>query len=551
MGWMRERVSVAVACAIAAPLVALGCGSDSGSGSGTAAEGGEMSYAMSSYPDYLDPQLSYTVEGWLPLWVSYTPLLTYEHASGEAGTEVIPGLAQDLPEVTNGGKTYKLTLRKGMKYSDGQPIKASDFKYAVERMFDVNSGGSFFYTDIVGASDYQKGNADEITGITTNDKTGDITIELTKPRGTFNNELALMFVAPVPQSTPKDKDQSNSPPPSSGPYEITNVDPGRTFTLKKNPEFKTIVDAGADIPEGHLNTINGEEIKNTSSQVTDIEQNNLDFMVDPPTPDRLQEVQQKYSDRFRLEDSINIYYFWMNTQEPPFDDVKVRQAVNYAIDPDAMVRLFGGRLTPEQQILPKGMPGYQKLNLYPGPDVAKAKQLIKQAHPSDLDVTVWTDDEPDRKKIGAYYQDVLNKIGFNADLKIVAGKIYFQTIGNLKTPNLDTGFSDWFQDYPNPNDFFDPLLNGASILPTNNNNYSQADFPELNKEIDRLAGEQLDDQTKQDYADLDRSYMEEAVWAPYGSEKLATFTSDQIDFNNVIFHPLFNQDFTSFATTGG
>jgi peptide/nickel transport system substrate-binding protein len=528
---------------LAAPLTISACG-----GGEETTEGGEINGTLTSFPDYLDPQLSYTVEGWEGLWNTYIPLLTYAHESGQAGGEVIPGLAEDLPEVSEDGKTYTLTLRDGMKYSDGTPIKASDFKFAVERMFDVNSGGSGFYTDIVGAADYQKGKANDISGIETNDDTGEITIHLESANSTYPFILAMMFVAPVPQDTP-DEDQTKNPPPSSGPFMITNVKPGRSYTLERNPNFQTVLDAGADIPDAHVDTINVEEVKSNSTQVTDIEQNKTDFMVDPPIADRLQEVESQYSDRFRLEDSINTYYFWMNTQQPPFDDVKVRQAVNYAIDPEALQRIFGGRLDIGQTILPPAMAGYKDYELYPGPDLDKAKQLLEEANPSDTDITVWTDDEPDRKRIGQYYADVLTDLGFNVDLKIIAGDIYFTTIGNLKTPNLDTGFSDWFQDFPHPHDFFNPLLNGEAIQSTNNNNYSQADFPDLNKQIDELLKQPLD-QVESQYGDLDEAFMKQAVWAPYGHEQLATFVSDQIAFDDVVFNPQFNLDYSSFAVEG-
>ncbi len=541
---MRKLAKVlAVVVALSIPLIVVACGGTS------TQQGGEVKVSVSSYPDYLDPQLSYTVEGWEALWLVYTPLLTYKHEPGEAGTEVIPGLAKDLPDISSDGKTYTLQLRDGIKYSDGKPVKASDFEYAVERAFDVNSGGSGFYTKIVGAEDYQSGKAKDISGIKADDASGKITIELTQPSGTFNDELALMFVAPVPQDTP-DSDQTKNPPPSTGPYEITNVDPGRTFTMKKNPEFKTIADAGADIPDAQVDTINVEEIKNLSSQVTDIEQNRLDFMIDNPPADRISEIEGRYSDRFRRERAINTYYFWMNNEEPPFDDVKVRQAVNYAIDPEAIAKFYGGLMTPAQQILPEGMPGYQKYELYPGPDMKKAKQLIKEANPSDTDITVWTDDEEQPKQTGAYYQDVLKQLGFNAELKVIAGAEYFTVIGNKKTPNLDTGFTDWFQDYPHPNDFFDPLLNGENILPENNQDFGYVDIPELNKEITTLDQEQLSDEVEQKYADLDRKFMEQAVWAPYGNQDFSTFTSDRLDFGQVYFHLLFQQDWTSFALKG-
>jgi peptide/nickel transport system substrate-binding protein len=176
----------------------------------------------------------------------------------------------------------------------------------------------------------------------------------------------------------------------------------------------------------------------------------------------------------------------------------------------------------------------------------KAKQLMAQANPSDKDITVWTDDEEPNDRAGAYYQDVLKQLGFNAKLKIVNGATYFTTLGDLKTPNLDTGFSDWFQDFPHPNDFFGILLNGASIHPTNNNNFSQLDDPALNKQMDSLARQQLNSSTEAGYAALDKKTMQQAPWAPYGNRELSTFVSDRINFDGVIYNPVMQQDYGSF-----
>ena len=125
---------------------------------------------------------------------------------------------------------------------------------------------------------------------------------------------------------------------------ISSVNAPRTLTMERNPNFQTVKDAGAtEVADANVDKIIVNENKNNSAQVTDIEQNKVDFMVDPPVADRLAEVKAKYGDRFRLEDSINTYYFWMNTQQAPFNDIKVRQAINYAIDPEALNRIFGGR----------------------------------------------------------------------------------------------------------------------------------------------------------------------------------------------------------------
>ena len=503
---------------------------------------------MTSFPDYVDPQLSYTLEGWEVLYNVYTPLLTYKHDKGEAGTEVVPGLAKDLPQVSNDGKTYKLALRPNMKYSDGTAIKASDFTYAIQRLFKADSGGSVFYEPIVGASEYADGKADKISGITTDDNTGDITIELTAANGTFDNLLGLPFAAPVPPTTPLDKDATNSPPAASGPFMITKVEAPQTLTMERNPNFTTVKDAGADqVADANVDKITITQNKSNTAQVTGVEQNTIDLMVDPPDADRLAEVKAKFSDRFRFEESINTYYFWMNNERAPFNDLRVRQAINYAIDPEALNRVFGGRLHPTQQILPPGMPGYEEYKLYPGPDLPKAKELIAQANPADKDITVWTDDEPDRKRIGEYYHDLLTQLGFNATLKVIAGDVYWATIGNQSTPDIDTGFADWFQDFPHPDDFFRPLLNGASILPTNSNNFSRVNIPELDAKMNQLLTQRLSDDLRKQYAALDKAYMEQAVWAPYGNEQYTTFVSNRVDFDKVYHHVLFNHDYSSLA----
>jgi len=547
---LRHLITIVGITAIAASGVTACGGSKNGAADkgGTAATGGDINVTMTSFPDYVDPQLSYTVEGWEVLWNTYTPLLTYRHQRGEAGTDVVPGLAKDMPEISADGKTYKLTLRPNMKYSDGTPIRATDFTYAIKRLFKADSGGSVFYEDIVGAMDFAEDKSDTISGIVADDTSGDITITLDKPNGTFTNVLGLTFAAPVPPSTPLDKDATNNPPPASGPFMISKVDAPNSLIMERNPQFKTVRDAGAtEVPDANVDKIIVTQNKNNSAQVTGVEQNQIDFMQSPPDADRLSEVKAKFSDRFRLENSINTYYFWMNNTTAPFNDVRVRQAINYAIDPEALNRVFGGRLHPSQQILPPGMPGYDEFALYPGPDMGKAKQLLAEANPADKDITVWTDDEPDRKRIGEYYHDLLNELGFNAQLKVISGDVYFTTIGNTSTPDLDTGFADWFQDFPHPDDFFRPLLNGENILPTNNNNFSQVNIPANDAKMDELRTGQLTEEARKQYAELDKSYMEQAVWAPYGNEQFSTFVSDRIDFDKVYYHLLFAHDYTSFA----
>jgi peptide/nickel transport system substrate-binding protein len=500
----------------------------------------------SSFPDSLDPGMAYSAEAATALQNTYIPLLTYAHASGAAGTRLIPGLAKSLPRVSRDGRTYTLFLRPGLRYSDGRPVRASDFGSTVERIFAINSPGSSFFSDIVGAERFATTGKGGITGIEADDRSGKIVIHLKVPRGTFANELALTFVAPVPADTP-DEDLTAHPPPATGPYAITRSEPGRSWEYERNPEWaKANAKAMPDLPSGHVDRIEMTVIGNSSTQVNDVEQGRFDWMKNPPPPDRLAEVRGRYGGtQFRDEPTISTFYFWMNTETEPFDDVRVRRAVNYAIDPAALERIYAGSMRATQQILPPGMPGYEKYVLYPH-NLAKARKLIAAADPTDRDITVWTNNLPPNNEAGEYYDDVLSKLGFRVKLKIIGGANYFAVIGNASTADLDTGWANWLEDYPHPADYFDPQLSGESIAPIGNTNWARIDDPGLNARIARLSEEQLGPKQEAEYAQLDRSFMERAPWAPFGTLTLSTFVSSAIDLDKVIFSPIFGQDLTSF-----
>lgn len=539
----RMRISALLLACAASTAIVAGCGGSSSDGGG---EGGTLKATFSAFPDYMDPALSHTAEGWTATWNTYIPLLTYAHESGQAGSKVIPGLAKALPEISSDGKTYTLTLRKGLRYSDGTPVKASDFPYSVERLFKLNSSGSPYYMGIVGAEEFAKTKQGGIPGIKADDRTGEISIELVEPSGTFTNELALPFVALVPAGTPIE-DLSADPPPATGPYEITSSRPGKGWDYERNPQWTTANgNLMPELPDGFMDKIEVTVIRNPSAQVDDIEQGTYDWMGNSPPADRYATVKEEFEgSQFRVEDSPSTYFFWMNTSEAPFDDPQVRQAVNYAVNPEALERIYAGQLAGGQQVLPPGMPGYEELDLYPT-DVDKAKELLAEANPSDLDVTVWTDTESPNNEAGEYFEGVLDEIGFDATLKILNSDNYFTVIGNGSTPDLDAGWASWFQDYPHPNTFFAPMFAEAAISPTNTTNLARFAEPAISAKIEELASEPLDPEIEAGYAELDREVMEAAPWAPYGSATVPTFVSSAIDLDSVVFNPTFSQDLASF-----
>jgi peptide/nickel transport system substrate-binding protein len=259
-------------------------------------------------------------------------------------------------------------------------------------------------------------------------------------------------------------------------------------------------------------------------------------------PDRLAATQQKYGNQIKVYTPANTYYFFMNVRQPPFDNLKVRQAVNYAINREALVRIYGGLGQPTENVLPPTYPQYKKHDLYPY-NLAKAKQLIKEAGATGASVTVWNHDRGTDPKASAYLVSVLNSIGFKAKEKIINSAVYWTTVGNQAT-KAQIGFADWFQDYPHPLDWMDVLLNGNRITQTHNNNYSNFDDSAVNAKIESLKKQPtLTSSVNAQWAALDQQVMQQAPWAPFMNRQFTDFFNSDMDLSCYVNHVLYQFDF--------
>jgi peptide/nickel transport system substrate-binding protein len=472
--------------------------------------------------DYLDPQQAYTGQSWWAMWNVYETLLTYKHVDGPAGYKLVPGLAQSLPTVSRNGKVYKFKLRKGLKYSNGKPVKASDFKWAIKRGFLAQGQGVGFYTDIAGAEAYSKhptagGN---ISGIIVNNGKRTITIKLVSPRGDFLTILALMFAAPVPSST--GPEIQNGSIPGTGPYRFASYDPNRSFVMVRNPYFKKT----KNIPRGTPNRVEVSLIGDADAATQRVTSGQADYSNAAIPPDRISDAKSK--GHLVLRDTANTYYFWMNIREAPFNKLKVRQAVNMAIDRKALQTLvWGGLGKPTQNVLPPTYPSYRKLSLFTR-NMSKAKQLINQANANGASVKVWTRNVSDAVTAATYYTNILNQIGLNASLTILPRTTYYTTIGNVNT-HAQTGWARWLEDYPHPLDWFDVLLNGNRITDQDNNNYSWYKNKKTDKEIEQLKKQPLLTPTvNSKWATVEKQIMQQAPWAPWSNRVFPEFFSKQI-----------------------
>ena len=548
--WLFTAATFAVGVA----LIAAACGgggsssttttsSSSSSGSSSSSKSfANFRIAMDTGIDYLDPGLSYTVEGWSIMWNVYLPLLGYKHVNGPDGATIVPYLADSLPTVSSDGKTYTITLRKGIKYSNGATVKASDFRATIERDFKVDSPGVGFFGNIVGADQFSKTKTGHISGIVVNDSTGQITIHLNAPQGDFMNILATTFAAPVPAGTPA-KDQSTTPAPSTGPYMIQSYQPNKVAIVVRNPNYDASQFDG-NVPVGNPDkmTINIIGDDNVALQRVISGQDDYDEHQIPA--DRLASVQAQHADQIKVYTPANTYYFFMNTRTPPFDKLQVRQAVNYAINREALVRIYAGLAQPTQNVLPPTYPQYKKLNLYPY-NLAKAKKLIAASGDKGMSVTVWNHDRGYDPKATAYLTDVLNSIGLKAKEKIINAAVYWTTVGNQAT-KAQIGFADWFQDYPHPLDWFDVLLNGERITQTHNNNYANFNDAGVNRQIDALKKQPtLTASVNAQWATVDKAVMEQAPWAPFLNRQFTDFFYTSMDLSCYINHVLYQFDYAT------
>lgn len=509
---------------------------------------------MGTPPDSLDPGLGATTQSMEATWLVYTGLVTYAHANGEAGTKLIPGVAESLPTVSADGKTYTFKLRPGLVYSNGALVRASDFAHTIERTIKLNWGSKGMLTEhIVGAKAFDQGKASSISGIKTDDATGTITIELTEPYGPFLNVLAFPAAGLVPADTPMSA-QSTAPPPGVGPYEIENVVPNRSFSLVRNPNWQAHAIPG--IPSGHVD-VAVRIVSDNQSEAEQVLSNTADVFDynDTVPPTLLSKVESEAAGRYTKEPTVSGEFFFLNVKAKPFSSPLVREAVNYALDRRALDRLDSGMLKPACFFLPEGMPGHPSGTCpYGEPssgvtaaDLAKARELVKRSGMAGTAVTVWGGARAPHKEFVDYYASVLDSIGLKASEKIVADAQYYATIGNLSN-NPQTGWASFSQDFPYPSDFYQ-LLDANSIMPKENHNPSQVDDPHIQSEIASLSpvpASKLGTVVGRWQA-LDEYTAKQAYVAEFGYDEAPKFTSQRIDFGALVFHPVYGDDWSTLA----
>jgi peptide/nickel transport system substrate-binding protein len=503
--------------------------------------GGTMKLLAKAAGGTLDPHVNYTLQYWNLFQATYDGLLAFTKAGGDAAFEVVPDIAEKIPTPTNGGKTWVFTIRKGIKFSNGKEVTTADVVASFQRIFKVKSPTSgTFYAGIVGASACLKKPATCTLkgGVSANAAKRTVTINLTAPDPEFKYKLAVPHAAIVPAASPA-KDAGTTPIPGTGAYYFASYKPTKQLVMKRNPHFK--VWSKDAQPDGYPDQITESFGLTVEAQITAIENGQADWTLEAPPADRLGEMSTKYADQTHVETLTAFWYVPMNTRMAPFNNLKARQAVNYAIDRNATVKIFGGPklATPNCQVLPPGFPGNKPYCPYtknPGtkwsaPDLAKAKRLVKESGTAGQKVAVVTPDDEVNKAMGVYLQSVLNQIGYKAKVKPISGNIFFTYVQNTKN-KVQINVQQWYQDYPAASDFLYILFGCESFHPGSDSSINIAGF--CNKKINaqmhkalKLAQEN-EDAANELWAKIDRMVTDAAPMATLFTPKHIDFVSKRV-----------------------
>jgi peptide/nickel transport system substrate-binding protein len=508
--------------------------------------GGTLRVVASADFDSIDPAIAFQFESWSLLSLTNDGLVAFQRTGGLAGTTLVPDLSTSVPRPTDGGTTYTFQLRPDLGYADGQPVRASDFRRAIERQWTAPSdtqfgAGAAYYSGIVGAAECGRHRAtcDLSKGIVTDDNAGTVTFHLVEPNADFLQALALTFAVAVPASVPS-SDIGNHPIPATGPYMIASYTP-RDVRIVRNPDFHEWSRLAR--PDGYPDEIvwtNGhspnDELDMVAAGTTDVMAGLPD---NRPDPGKLAQIRTQYPAQVHLWVS-GATYFHMNTLLPPFADVNVRRAVNLALDRGKLVELRGGSLQAEEtcQILLPNRQGYRPYCPYtldpnPGgtwtaPDVAKARRLVAASGTAGTRVTVSTFER--LLPLGEHVTAVLNEIGFKATLREVDLDTFFSELFDPKKgPKVQAVLINWFPDTTSP---------GRTIFTCNDpNNLSRFCDPAFDAQVKKA--QQIDETDAaaagDAWAKVDRMLVDEAPIAALVNQREADFVSARV--GNYQHHP--------------
>ena len=491
-----------------------------------------------------DPAVAPYQDHWQMISMISDGLVTYRKAGGTAGLQVVPDLAVAMPTISDGARAYTFQLRKGISYSDGRPVRASDFRSSVVRALSpaalsIASQGyyqSIVFSNIVG---YPACLAHPDTcarslakGIQTDDGNGTITIHLTRPDPALPLKLATSFADFVPPGSPPPN--SGKPVVGTGPYMISRLlqRGHHGVILIRNPRFHQW--SAQAQPRGYPDEMRWVQYPGPGAELSAVETGKADVMVDQPPPARAGELASRFATLAHSVGGLSTQYLSLNTRVPPFDRLQARQAVNLALDRGALARIMGGHAAflPTCQVLPPGMFGYAPYcpstarptasGNWTAPDLAGARELVDKSGTRGDRIVVWAWGGSNSTVLVHPIVRTLDQLGYRASAHVTPptsagfGEWNSTTANSKARPSAV--LTGWTADYPNPIDFLDLLLSCRAFVPGSPTNLNTAELcdPRLDARIHQAEATQVRNPALGAalWQKADRRAVDLAPWAP-------------------------------------
>ncbi len=505
--WLKATTAAA---ALAASLASLPARADD-----SPAPGGTIIVTYKDDMATLDPAIGYDWQNWSMINGLFSRLVDYKFGS----TEIVPSLAKSWT-LSPDGLVYTFTLDPSAKFTNGRKVVAADVKYSIERAVDPKTqgpGGGFFHS-IVGQDKMAAGTAPTISGIETPD---DATVKftLTQPDATFFNVLALNFSSAVPKEVVEAEGADfGKKPVGSGAFKLDEWVTGQRLVFSRNADYFR------ERPQ--LDGFRVEIGQEPLVAVLRLQKGEVDIAGDGIPPAKYLEMKNSADAKDMIvdRDQFETSYITINTTKKPFDDLRVRQALNMAINKDRIVRIINGRATPASQVLPPLMPGYDTgYKGYPY-DVAKAKQLLADAGLKDgFSTTLFAMNTDPNPRVAQAIQQDLAAVGIKAEIKALAQPEVIAAGGNKdQSPLIWSGGMGWIADFPDPSDFYGPILGcgGAVTGGWNWSWYCDKTFEDRATQADAMSKPEQKDQRyavwRQIFTDIQ---AQAAPWVPVFNER--------------------------------
>lgn len=492
--------------------------------------GGQMVVTYKDDISTFDPAIGYDWQNWSMIKSLFDGLMDYKPGT----TELIPDLAESYT-ISEDGLVYTFKLRPGVKFHNGRDLTAADIKYSIERSVNpvTQSPGQGFFWQIKGFDEMASGEATELSGITTpDDRT--VVIELSQPDATFLQIVAINFAFAVPrEEVEKYGPDFGRNPVGTGAYKMTEWTLGQRVVFERNPDYFR-----EDAP--HLDKIIFEVGQDPSVALLRLKRGEVDVLGDPiPSANFLQEKNDPANEGMIVEgDLLHTGYITMNTTQAPFDNKLVRQAVNMAINKERVVRIVNGRGVVANQPLPPAMPAYDtEFEGYPY-DPAKAKELLAEAgYPDGFETELYAMNTDPNPRIAQSFQQDLAAVGIKAEIKALAQATVIDAGGQGTAPMLWSGGMAWIADYPDPSNFYGPILGCGGAVPGGWNwaKYCNEEIDALAAKADGMASTDMADERIEMWREIYNRIMDDAPWVPVFNEVRFAMHSARIGGKDIFF----------------